>query len=537
MSIGIQVENIIKYQEFIDYNPLDSIENTRILLRLLREIYTNKVKSSAEKKILDGFAKKCQFGPQELAYHENTIKGYMGVVKHQHKIPVSLFWDAERLCSIEGSSLFRVWIKNIEQSTFSKISVDFIVDSDDIIVKPPSTERKLDIDQTLCFTSSYMVSADYTGGETAFRIKVIVFDHHGEQWIYHSQDKLILSFSGHKESSIVELKENHSAFAPPKQNYHTKMLNEGIKNALSVPLTLIESISEEDLTLQKMHDKHNFTFNLGLNINSSALLKKVELVSYPFFTMGLAKEGIPLFTDLGIEAITGISRFHLSFCYTAEGLKLQFLNTKESKLNHSKIDNDDWQDVYHDDILSLFGGIELKIKTSIQKEKYKPSFTMKSCTQIMTKLKAVLSLMDDLKKKSESIQKEQLIKLLNKEYSEFLYMQSELKNNDNMLNYIELQHTDNSAIDNIKYFCLFNDISIGSNLMHDNICIPELAPSQMRLSFSKDNYYLTQLGNMHKTTIVRKSGVILLERYHPEVLEVDDLVEIGSDVSLTLYEI
>ncbi len=547
---SIQSQSIQNYQKFINYHSTDSIQDTLTLLALLREIYADKIKSSAEQQILSNFSKKCQFTQDEIIYYEKKIKDDMGVTNQNHPLPILLFWDTERLCNLKSRSLLRVWVKNIEKSVFSRVSVHFIFDSNEIQIAPLLTESKLDIEQVLCFTSSYKVSEDYLGGEIAFRIEVIVFDHYGNKWIYHSLDKLILNFpmqemiGDDKNTLIATQNSDIHKFTLDKISGHTStaMLNQGIKNALNIPLTLNNSFVVNDINSSQMLDIHNALFNLGLNIHSTSSIKKIEIVSYPFFTMGVAKKGHPVFTDLGIEARSGISRFHLSFCYTHDGLKLYPLNTEGTMLNNIQVEENTWLDIIHNDCLELFGNIELKVNISEKNANANANANNKETKetqnykQLVEKLNVITELLSDLKKHSDTNEKNRILKLLNKEYNLFLYMQKKINNTD-QLNYIELFHTENSEFDHIKYFYLVNSISIGSDLIKDNIYIPRLAPAQVKLSFSNGKYYLTQLDAMSITTIMRRSELIPLNRYIPEVLELNDIIQMGSDVSLNLYEI
>ncbi len=555
-----------KYRDFIDYQPIDSINNTLVLLHLLREIYADKTKTSAENQVLNEFAKKCQFDSDELNYHENKIKEDMGVISYNHDIPIDLFWDIDRLCSIDNSSLFRVWVKNNSQSTFNKVSVNFVIDSDALQILSPVTEITLDIDQTYCYTSSYKVSADYPGGEIAFYIEVTLIDHHGQQWAYHSQDKLILKFSEknknrsaksieHTENTLPEIEsnnknENAALYKPINfnsvRNLDLREVNQGINNALKIPLMLINAVSESILKLEQRSDDHNAVYNMGLNISSrTGSLKKVEFVSYPFFTIGLAQNGVPELSDLGIEAKSGISRLHLSFCYADSNLQLQVLNSEGTVLNGVQIKDTSWQPISHGDNVGLFGDIELRVKISLhgneddpeQNDSHEQKSSLQICDHFAEKLSTITALMDDLKKKTEKRNRERILKLLNREYNEFLYMQRKLKTNDKTLNYIELYHTENSLIDNIKYFFLLDNITIGSDLMGDDLYISELAPSQVKLSFSQGKYYLTQLDAINQSAILRRSTIINLERYCPMQLEMNDIIQMGSDISLNLYEI
>jgi len=561
-----------QYRDFIDYQPIDSINNTLVLLRLLREIYADKAKSPAENKILNEFSKKCQFDSDELTYHENKIKEDMGVISYNHDIPIDLFWDIDRLCSIDNSSLFRVWVKNNSQSIFNKVSVKFVIDSDALQILSPAAEITLDIDHTHCYTSSYKVSADYPGGEIAFHIEVILMDHHDQQWLYHSQDKLILKFSEntknrqsepveHAENTLSEIESSHNNDDIAMQqrvcfdsvrNFELREVNQGINNALKVPLMLVSAASESVLKLQQSSDDYNAVYNMGLNINSrTGSLKKVELVSYPFFTMGLAQSGVPELSDLGIEAKSGISRLHLSFCYADSNLKLQVLNTEGTVLNDVQIKDTNWQTITHGDNIGLFGDIELRVKISSHDSKDslerndspeqngspEQKNSLQVCDHFAEKLTTITALMADLKKKTEKRNRDRLLKLLNREYNEFLYMQRKLKSNDKTLNYIELYHTENSLIDTIKYFFLLDYITIGSDLMGDDLYIAELAPGQVKLSFSQGKYYLTQLDAINQSAILRRSTIINLERYCPVQLEINDVIQMGAEVSLSLYEI
>ena len=528
-------ESMKKYELFINYHSTDSIQNTLRLLALLREIYADKVKSSTEQQILSDFSKKCDFSQEELMYHENKIKEEMGIITHH--IPIALFWDIERICSIKNSSLFRVWVKNTEKSIFRKVSVRFIIDSDDIQIAPVLTERKLDAEQTLCFTAPYTVSENYLGGEVAFRIHVIFFDYHGQQWVYQSQDKLILNLLSNlsKEESLdtdTYLNQNSSTIETVPEQLH-----QGINNALKIPLVLANTVSDIHLNTLSAFNNPKAMFNLGVNIHSTHLFQKVEIVSYPFFTMGRAQNGSPLLSDLGIEVNTGISRLHLSFCYTHNGLKFYTLNADDTSINGFQIAEHQWQTLINNDKIGLSDDIELAINISENNDKPNSITEEMIQNELVKKLTCIIGLLADLKKHIKKREKNRLLKLLNKEYSSFLYMQKSVNNDNSHVNYIEFFHTENSTLSDIKYFYLVNNISIGSNLMEDNIYVSELAPNQATLSFSKGQYYLTQLDAMSQTNIVRNSEVIPLNRYVPEVLEINDVIQMNSEVHFSLYKI